>query len=780
MFLAPGPSCTRCLIRARIILTETRPVRRALHSFGMSFQIGFLHGPVQVSFDPSRSRCVYYSTPSRMAEHSTEYGEIEIGLHRVEPGVCDVEVRVTDPGSQAEISPARGRAVINPEELRLSAQNVTEYGELLTNRLFASPEVRNLFLTSRSALERSGYNIRLRLLIGPTAPELNAVRWELLIDPETRLRLSTSERILFSRVTLSRDWRLIRLRPKSELRAAVAVSGPTNLGSYNFGAVDANGEIERALHGLAGIRIVSILGREEPATLDRLAEILRDGVDILYLVCHGVYPESLEPALFLEKHDRTTDVVLGSRLAEIIHGLADPPRLIVLASCNSAGTDSSRLSAHASMAPRLADAGVPAVLAMQGKVTMETVALGMPVFFRELVRDGQIDRAMAVSRAHTQHRFDNWAPALFLRLKSGRLWYEPGFAGRDDDFAKWDVICQRIKAAAVLPVVGPELAESVLGRVSEVSQAIAKRHEFPMPASDRADLARVAQFLVIEKDANYAQTEVQRELRDQVLTRCRHLLQPGCDELPLEDLLDQVAQRQREDESAAVRILADLPVPLYINAGSDTLLFSALDAAGKFPRPIAAEWRPTPEVPSPVAPVLDSDPTVQSPLLYHVFGSCAIPSSWVLTEDDFLDFALRTSQYKLIPAPVRGLLTRSSLLFLGFSLNSWHFRVLFRLIMSQEGCHLLKQYSHIGVQIDPEDNNLDDVRKARKYLKDYFNSSREGGRGFGEPRIDVYWGSPADFLNELRRQLELRKDEPHPAKLVRSRFAQRQEDVMPG
>jgi hypothetical protein len=715
-----------------------------------------------------------------MAEHSTEYGEIEIGLHRVEPGVCDVEVRVTDPGSQAEISPARGRAAISPEELRLSAQNATEYGELLTDRLFASPEVRSLFLTSRSAMERSGYNIRLRLLIGPTAPELNAVRWELLIDPETRLRLSTSERILFSRVMLSRDWRLIRLRPKSELRAVVAVSGPTNITSYELAAVDSDGEIDRALHGLAGIRVISILGREEPATLDRLAEILRDGVDVLYLVCHGVSPENMEPAIFLEKQDRTTDIVRGSRLAEIINGLTDPPRLVVLASCNSAGADSSRPSAHAAIAPRLADAGVPAVLAMQGKVTMETVALGMPLFFRELLRDGQIDRAMAVSRIHTQHRFDNWAPALFLRLKSGRLWYEPGFAGRDDDFAKWDVICRRIKTAALLPIVGPDFAESVLGRVADVSQAIAIRHGFPMPASDRADLARVAQFLVVEKDLNYAQTEVQRELRDQVLTRCRHLLPPGSDELSLEDLLQHVAQRQLEDESAPLRILAHLPLPLYINAGSDTLLLSALDAAGKYATPLAAEWRPTPETPSPTAPVLDSDPTVAKPLLYHVFGSYAIPSSWVLTEDDFLDFAVRTSQYKLIPAPVRGLLTQSSLLFLGFSLNSWQFRVLFRLIMNQEGCHLLKQYSHIGVQIDPEDNNLDDVRKARKYLREYFSSARAGGRGFGEPKIDVYGGSPADFLQELSRQLWLRKDEPPPAKWVRSRFEQGQGKVMPG
>ena len=36
---------------------------------------------------------------------------------------------------------------------------------------------------------------------------------------------------------------------------------------------------------------------------------------------------------------------------------------------------------------------------------------------------------------------------------------------------------------------------------------------------------------------------------------------------------------------------------------------------------------------------------------------------------------------------------------------------------------------------------------------------RRSGRGRGEPRIDIYWGSAADFLKELRSQLEKTKDE---------------------
>src|SRR5205085_8963361 len=93
----------------------------------------------------------------------------------------------------------------------------------------------------------------------------------------------------------------------------------------------------------------------------------------------------------------------------------------------------------AALGPRLAEEGFPAVVAMQGNVTMTTAAAFSKVFFKELIRDGQIDRAMAAGRAAVRDRPDHWAPTLFLRLKSGCLWYTPGFypgsKGRNEDIA---------------------------------------------------------------------------------------------------------------------------------------------------------------------------------------------------------------------------------------------------------------------------------------------------------------------------------------------------------
>ena len=58
---------------------------------------------------------------------------------------------------------------------------------------------------------------------------------------------------------------------------------------------------------------------------------------------------------------------------------------------------------------------------MQGKISMATVRQFMPLFFAELRRDGQIDRAMAAARGRVRDRPDWWMPVLFMRLRDGQL-----------------------------------------------------------------------------------------------------------------------------------------------------------------------------------------------------------------------------------------------------------------------------------------------------------------------------------------------------------------------
>lgn len=679
------------------------------------------------------------------------YGEIEIGLHKVQPEAIEVELRINDPGTQGEIAPAIGQAHISAEKLleELFALQIypDRYGEVLASYIFQDREVRELYSNSRAAFESRGMVLRLRLQIGPSLPELHGLRWELLCDPLTKKPLATSERILFSRFMLSRDWRVIKLRPKAELRALIAVSSPTDLADFNLADVDTKGEITRAREALAGIQS-EVIGQGEPLTLNRLVDAIRQGVDVLYLVCHGEMSRKMVPSLLLQGEDGKTAKVTANDVARRIGELMELPRLIVLASCESAGKEDGgfandgTFAAQVALAPRLAEAGVPAVIAMQGKISMETVKQAMPTFFRELLKDGQIDRAMAAARGTVRERYDSWMPALFTRLKNGHIWYEPGFAGdRKQEFQKWSSICRQINTGQFIPILGPELGEDVFGGTRELASELAEKEAFPLAKHDRTDLAKVAQFISTSQDRRYAQGVV----TDQFYARLsKHLSLNANDS---NELIKQVVKKIQSEEDSPYRILSELPAAVYLNASHDKLLYHSLKEAMKEPESLFCSWRGqgVPKKPKPKNKI----PTPEKPWVYQVFGEFGKPDTLVLTEDDFFDYMIETSRSKLLLPALTGRLVESSLIFLGFRLTDWRFRVLFRMIVTQKGSEGMKEFSHVGVQVNPDENDLANVELTMKYLESYFQEAR------GEaPSISIYWGSSADFLKELRQRLK--------------------------
>ncbi len=121
----------------------------------------------------------------------------------------------------------------------------------------------------------------------------------------------------------------------------------------------------------------------------------------------------------------------------------------------------------------------------------------------------------------------------------------------------------------------------------------------------------------------------------------------------------------------------------------------------------------------------------------------------MLTEDDILDFLITSARESVIPPAVRSALLESSLLFLGFPLDDLGFRALLRLILALEGSAALGDRAHVGVQVDPETHAPADIRQARQALTDYF--ARAGAQA---PRIEIYWGTAADFLSALHDQLK--------------------------
>ena len=117
----------------------------------------------------------------------------------------------------------------------------------------------------------------------------------------------------------------------------------------------------------------------------------------------------------------------------------------------------------------------------------------------------------------------------------------------------------------------------------------------------------------------------------------------------------------------------------------------------------------------------------------------------VLTEDDYFDYLMwinKSNPQIPIPAQVINAWTDNALLFLGFEMSAWPFRMLFRSILNEERQQTRsRDYDSLVVQLQPGDDNIQPDR-ARKYLEKFFSNEK----------FNIYWGSPNDFIKELRSQ----------------------------
>jgi hypothetical protein len=268
-----------------------------------------------------------------------------------------------------------------------------------------------------------------------------------------------------------------------------------------------------------------------------------------------------------------------------------------------------------------------------------------------------------------------------------------------------------------------------------------------MEPEDRDDLPHVAQYLAINQDFMFPRNELMEYLRKEMLQRYGSDLQGELGQASLDELVTAVgAQRRAHDAGEPHQVLAGLPFRLYLTTSPNNLLAEALTAAGKEPQVELCRWNDTTaQFPSIYDTEPGYEPNERRPLVYHLFGRLEQPDSLVLTEDDFFDYLIGVTNNKdLIPVVVRRALTDTPLLFLGFQIDDWNFRVLFRSIMSQEGREKARRLTHVAAQINPEEGRILEPEGARRYLESYVGSAN----------ISIYWGSAEDFVRELQQRLQ--------------------------
>ena len=212
--------------------------------------------------------------------------------------------------------------------------------------------------------------------------------------------------------------------------------------------------------------------------------------------------------------------------------------------------------------------------------------------------------------------------------------------------------------------------------------------------------------------------------------------------------------RRQADEADTHRVLARLPVKLYITTTPDRLLEDALAEAGKDPQVALCPWNDLVEQPdSAYQQNPNYVPSVTQPLVYHLFGWLEQPESLVITDDDYFDYLIWASKEQIrgqesrVPPAVSRAYSANALLFLGFDIDDRYFRVLLHSVANPEAGINRRRPNSVAVQVNPAEGSFQQPERAQEYLETYL-------RDFRNVKTNMYWGTAQDFIRELwaRRQ----------------------------
>jgi hypothetical protein len=324
----------------------------------------------------------------------------------------------------------------------------------------------------------------------------------------------------------------------------------------------------------------------------------------------------------------------------------------------------------------------------------------------------------------------------------------------------WRTIIRRIKSGKFAPFIGRSVVAQHLPGAATFAQDWADEVAYPFPLAEPNSLTSIAQYLSItSRDALSAKEDYLEFMKQHLLDAAKEsrpadqgaffeALEDELFDLTYSEVVTRLGYPEFEDElDNPLRVLAELPIPIYLTTSPHTFIEEALKAAGKEATTEFAPWHQELEdSPSIFESDPDFQPSEETPLVYHLHGLDNQPSSLVLSEDDYLDFLVRISEdNELIPRRVTQVLGDSSLLLLGYKLQGWDFRVLFRGMISSK--RATRRLASVSIQISPEEEEgekIDTLRDVEDYLQSYF----------GKANFDNYWGSAENFTTELWEQWE--------------------------
>lgn len=337
---------------------------------------------------------------------------------------------------------------------------------------------------------------------------------------------------------------------------------------------------------------------------------------------------------------------------------------------------------------------------------------------------------------------------------------------------EWDRIILFISQGKIIPVIsnsfrieqifGPYFDDQQTGASStdgeyrtaeeQLTREWARQIGYPM--EDDHDLAQVMGYYLVEKDDPWAKVDYIEFLKQYLITM-------GESEFEYHDLASRLKRQLRERRFSDVvheldyprlpsgqedpfRVLARLPLPIYVTTSYYDFLERALVAEQKKPYTQVCFWKGGPDMD--IKPEHRADPdfrfTPMEPAVYHLYGFEEYPQTLVLSDDDYLNYLQRiasdsNNMEPILPLRLRRAFAESRLLLLGYERQNWDFRVLFSLLAN----YRRGDFSPPGtiVRTVPLTRTAESAERSLEYLRRYFATYR----------FEIDWSSAEGFLQQL-------------------------------
>ncbi|MCX6033042.1 MAG: CHAT domain-containing protein [Chloroflexi bacterium] len=262
-----------------------------------------------------------------------------------------------------------------------------------------------------------GLRIRLRL---NEVPELASLPWEYLYNHGRQLYLSLSPQTPIVRY-VALDTSPTALLVKPPLNALVMISDPKTPGLSRLAVEQEWTTICEAFQDLTQKGLVTV-DRLQPATSDALLEFLRrKSYHVFHFIGHGAFEAATDDAALLMETANGEGDFVGKEYLTVL--LNHPTlRLVILNSCDGARAGST--DPFSGVAQSLVQQGIPAVIAMQDKITDDAARLFAKAFFASIAEGLPVDASLTEARRgiFTKRNPTEWGtPVLFMRSPDGRI-----------------------------------------------------------------------------------------------------------------------------------------------------------------------------------------------------------------------------------------------------------------------------------------------------------------------------------------------------------------------